>query len=427
MTTRTSAPRAHEGFMVGDEGCATAAMLPERRVPVKRAELVPPTREHFVWLEGPYSMCLNWHSTLFDEEAHQIGPTPPSVQSRPRRRLSLSPVERIEATPGRALPWPLARPARRSWVRAPVRAILIVPMVLPPVVVALIWKILFTPDISILDWSLGLLGLPQPAWLADPKLALWAVIVADVWEWFPFVMLMLLAALQMLPSDPLEAARLDGASRWQVFRYVTVPLLKPAIVVATLFRLIDSVKAFPHIFIMTGGGPGTTTEVTNFYAYLQGFSYTYVGYSSAIIVVMLLATFGMTRGVRFLAGARARAGARLPVDPDHAHGAPHCLRHPVLPDLQGSGAHRHADRARRHLPHVQPFPRDLDDAGVLRRRPPLAGGSGLHRRRRRHRGLSQDRPAPVGARPRHHRDLHLPSGVDRRLLLAAAHAQPSGD
>ena len=344
-------------------------------------------------------MCLNWHSTLFDEEAHQIGPTPPSVQSRPRRRLSLSPVERIEATPDRALPWPLARPARRSWVRARrvvfvgfvmpavivlalvtvlpllylvvtsftpldltnpasrrwtgltnyrqlaadgrfwnsvwvqaqlsfwtvalqmvigfaialllngrmrflelVRAIFIVPMVLPPVVVALIWKILFTPDISILDWSLGLLGLPQPAWLADPKLALWAVIVADVWEWFPFVMLMLLAALQMLPSDPLEAARLDGASRWQVFRYVTVPLLKPAIVVATLFRLIDSVKAFPHIFIMTGGGPGTTTEVTNFYAYLQGFSYTYVGYSSAIIVVMLLATFGMSLGVLRAAG-----------------------------------------------------------------------------------------------------------------------------
>ena len=183
-----------------------------------------------------------------------------------------------------------------------VRSTFIVPMVLPPVVVALIWKILFTPDISILDWALGLLGLPQPAWLADPSLALWAVIVADVWEWFPFVMLMLLAALQMLPSEPLEAARLDGASRWQVFRHVTVPLLKPAIVVAALFRLIDSVKAFPHIFIMTGGGPGTATEVTNFYAYLQGFSYTYVGYSSAIIVVMLLATLIMSLGVLAAAG-----------------------------------------------------------------------------------------------------------------------------
>ena len=183
-----------------------------------------------------------------------------------------------------------------------IRATFIVPMVLPPVVVALIWKILFTPDISILDWTLGVLGLPQPAWLADPGWALWAVIVADVWEWFPFVMLTLLAALQMLPSEPVEAARLDGASRTQVLRYVTIPLLKPAIVVAVLFRLIDSVKAFPHIFIMTGGGPGTATEVTNFYAYLQGFSYTYVGYSSAIIVVLLLATLLMSLGVLAAAG-----------------------------------------------------------------------------------------------------------------------------
>ena len=183
-----------------------------------------------------------------------------------------------------------------------VRSAFVIPMVLPPVVVALIWKILFTPDISILDWTLGLLGLPQRAWLADPGLALWAVIVADVWEWFPFVMLMLLAALQMLPNDPLEAARLDGASRWQIFRHITLPLLKPVIVVAALFRLIDSVKAFPHIFIMTGGGPGTATEVTNFYAYLQGFSYTYIGYSSAVIVVLLIATLLMSLGVLRTAG-----------------------------------------------------------------------------------------------------------------------------
>ena len=183
-----------------------------------------------------------------------------------------------------------------------VRATFIVPMVVPPVVVALIWKVLFTPDISILDWTLGILGLPQPAWLVDPGFALWAIIIADVWEWFPFVMLMLLAALQMLPDEPMEAARLDGASRWQAFRFITLPLLKPAIVVAMLFRLIDSVKAFPHIFIMTGGGPGTATEVTNFYAYLEGFSYTYVGYASSVIVVMLVVTFLMSVAVLRVTG-----------------------------------------------------------------------------------------------------------------------------
>ena len=104
-------------------------------------------------------------------------------------------------------------------------------------------------------------------------------------------MLLLLAALQMIPEEPLEAAKIDGASGWQVFRFIIMPLLRPALLVAGLFRLIDSVKAFPHIFIMTSGGPGTATEATNYYAYLEAFSYTYIGYSSSIIVVILIATF----------------------------------------------------------------------------------------------------------------------------------------
>jgi multiple sugar transport system permease protein len=118
-------------------------------------------------------------------------------------------------------------------------------------------------------------------------LALPAIIIADVWEWFPFALLMLLAALQMMPAEPLEAARIDGASAWQVFRHVVLPLLRPAIVVTVLFRLIESVKAFPLIFVMTGGGPGTVTEATNYYAFLQGFNYSLVGYSAAISVVVL--------------------------------------------------------------------------------------------------------------------------------------------
>lgn len=183
-----------------------------------------------------------------------------------------------------------------------VRAAFIIPMVLPPVVVALTWKILFTPDVSVLNWLLGLAGLPQPAWLTDSTLALWAIIITDVWEWFPFVFLALLAALQMMPEEPLEAAAIDGASRWQVFRYVELPLLKPVLLVVGLFRLIDSMKAFPHIFIMTGGGPGVATEATNYYAYLQGFSYTFVGFSSAITVVLLAATFALSLSLMRLVG-----------------------------------------------------------------------------------------------------------------------------
>jgi len=178
--------------------------------------------------------------------------------------------------------------------REAVRISVLIPMVLPPVVVALIWKVLFTPNISILNWALGLVGVSQPAWLTDPKLALWAIIIADVWEWFPFVLLLLLAALQMVPDEPMEAAKIDGASNVQVFWHVTLPFLRPALLLAGLFRLIDSFKAFPQIFILTGGGPGIVTEPTNYYAYLEGFSYTFIGYSSAIIVIMLIVVFALS-------------------------------------------------------------------------------------------------------------------------------------
>jgi multiple sugar transport system permease protein len=193
---------------------------------------------------------------------------------------------------------------RDSRVLEAIRALFIIPMVLPPIIVAIIWKVLFTPDISVLNWGLGLLRLPQPAWLADPQLALPALVVADVWEWFPFTMLMLLAALKMMPAEPLEAARIDGAGPWQVFRHIVLPLLRPAIVVTVLFRLIESVKAFPLIFIMTGGGPGTVTEATNYYAFLQGFTYSLLGFSAAISVVVLAATFLASYLIVSWAGAR---------------------------------------------------------------------------------------------------------------------------
>ncbi len=185
-----------------------------------------------------------------------------------------------------------------------IRALFIIPMVLPAIVVGIIWKVLFTPDISVVNWLLGWIGIPPPAWLADPRLALPAIIIADVWEWFPFTMLMLLAALQMMPEEPLEAARIDGAGNWQVFHHIVLPLLRPAIIVTALFRLIESVKAFPLIFVMTGGGPGVVTEATNYYAYLQGFNYSLVGYSAAISVVMLAAIFAISAVIIRGVGAR---------------------------------------------------------------------------------------------------------------------------
>lgn len=188
--------------------------------------------------------------------------------------------------------------------REAIRTGFIVPMVLPPIVVAIIWKILFTPLLTPLNLLTIPLQVRQPSWLTDPHLALWTIVAADVWEWTPFTTLILLAALQMMPREPLEAARVDGASAWQRFLWIVLPLLRPALIVAGLFRLIDSFKAFPLIFVMTGGGPGVSTEPTNYYAYTQAFTHTFIGYSSAMIVVMLLITMALSGAVMRLPGLK---------------------------------------------------------------------------------------------------------------------------
>ena len=178
----------------------------------------------------------------------------------------------------------------RSTILEALRTIFLIPMVLPPIVVAIIWKVLYTPDISPFHWSLEALGWGIPSLITHPDYALLAIIVADTWEWFPFTMLMILAALQMMPEEYIDAAKIDGASVVQMTLYVTLPYLKGVLLVAGLFRLIDSIKAFPLIFILTDGGPGTVTEVTNFYSYIQAFNFSYLGYSSAITVILVALT-----------------------------------------------------------------------------------------------------------------------------------------
>ena len=182
------------------------------------------------------------------------------------------------------------------------RTAFIIPMVLPPIIVAIVWKIWFTPLLTPLNLLSIPLGIAQPAWLTDPALALGTIVLADVWEWTPFTTLILLAALHMMPDDPVEAARVDGASPWQQFRWIVLPLLRPALIAAGLFRLIDSFKAFPLIFVMTGGGPGVATEPTNYYAYTQAFNQTFIGYSSAMIVVMLAVTIVLSAIILRLPG-----------------------------------------------------------------------------------------------------------------------------
>jgi multiple sugar transport system permease protein len=178
---------------------------------------------------------------------------------------------------------------RSSLLRA-LRTVFLIPMVLPPIVVAIIWKVLYTPDISPFYWLFAELGWDVPSLITHADWALTAIIVADTWEWFPFTMLMILAALQMMPEEYVDAAKIDGASVVQMTLYVTLPYLRGVLLVAGLFRLIDSLKAFPLIFILTDGGPGTVTEVTNYYSYIQAFNFSYLGYSSAITVVLVALT-----------------------------------------------------------------------------------------------------------------------------------------
>jgi multiple sugar transport system permease protein len=193
----------------------------------------------------------------------------------------------------------LDRPSRFLEV---LRTGFLVPMVLPPIVVAIIWKVLYTPDISPLHHLLAWLGLPIHSLITNPATAIWAIAAADTWEWFPFTMLMLLAALQMVPKEPQEAARIDGANAVQLFWHVRLPYIRPTLVVALLFRLIDSIKAFPLIYVLTDGGPGGATQVTNYYAFEQTFGFSYWGYGSAVATLMVAGVFLLSLAVNRLGG-----------------------------------------------------------------------------------------------------------------------------
>lgn len=190
----------------------------------------------------------------------------------------------------------------RSRLLEALRTVFLIPMVLPPIVVAIIWKVIYTPDISPMHWGLATLGVPIPSLITDPDWALTAIIIADTWQWFPFTMLMTLAALQMMPQEMIDAARVDGATPWQMTWHVTLPFLRGVLLVACLFRLIDSIKAFPLIYILTDGGPGSVTEVTNYYSFQQAFNFSLLGYSSAITTVLLIASVLMSWAIIRLVG-----------------------------------------------------------------------------------------------------------------------------
>lgn len=172
------------------------------------------------------------------------------------------------------------------------RAALLVPMMLPPVVVGVVWRLMLNPNFGAINGTLKGAGLntAQLTWTASPKLALFSVIMVDVWQWTPFMFLVLLAGLQSIPQEPYEAALIDGSSRWQTFQYVTLPLLKPAILIALLLRTMDLLRVFDQIFILTEGGPGFATETISLYIYRAAFRFSDFGYAAAMSFVLLILT-----------------------------------------------------------------------------------------------------------------------------------------
>ena len=177
------------------------------------------------------------------------------------------------------------------------RTLLLIPMMISPVIVGLVWLFLYFPELGYLNYFLGALGIDPVPWITSTTWALWAIAIADIWQWTPFVMMGTAAALQSLSPEPYEAAMIDGNSRWDVFTRVTLPQLKPVLVSLMFLRAIDAFKIYDIIFVLTKGGPGDSTETISLYIYRQSFTFWRMGVGAAasfvslIIIVVLITLF----------------------------------------------------------------------------------------------------------------------------------------
>lgn len=176
--------------------------------------------------------------------------------------------------------------------RGLVRTAMLLPILIPPVAIGNIWRLMYNPDFGIINSILGGIGLPTMDLLGSTNTALFAVIIVDVWHWTPLVFLILLAGLEALPSDVMEAANVDGASYWQTLWRIIIPLMMPALMVAFVFRSIVAFKVFDQIFLLTSGGPGTSTEVVSLYVYKVFFQQNQLGYGALLALVTIAIVCG---------------------------------------------------------------------------------------------------------------------------------------
>jgi len=182
---------------------------------------------------------------------------------------------------------------RDFFLKGVVRSLVLLPMIATPVAVALIWSLMMNPELGVLNYFLQSLHLHRSLWATSPALAIPSIALVDIWEWTPFMALIMLAALQSLSQDQMEAAKIDGANAMQRLFRIILPLIRPAVVVAVILRAIDALKTFDIIYVITQGGPGTASETLNVYAFKSSFLYLRIGYSASLLVILALVVVGV--------------------------------------------------------------------------------------------------------------------------------------
>ncbi len=179
---------------------------------------------------------------------------------------------------------------RRTILNQVMSVLLILPLMTAPAIAALMWKLMTNPNFGILSYLLSRVGVSDFRWASSPSTALLTVVLVDIWVYTPFMIVLLLAGLRALPRQPFEAAALDGVPASFVFFRITLPMLTPYIITATLFRMLDAIQQFDIIYAMTQGGPGDTLMVFQILAYLEAFTFTSIGRSAAMMMVLWLIT-----------------------------------------------------------------------------------------------------------------------------------------
>lgn len=267
-----------------------------------------------------WASFLNWNPSQRIGEADFVGVNnyiqifhdPAFWESASVTLKFASAVVLFEMVLGVGLALLLDRPIRGMSV---LRTVFILPMMIAPIVVGLLWRYMYHPTVGIFNRTLTSLGFEPVPWLAESKWAFASVVIADIWQWTPFIFILSLAALQSLPKSAMEAARIDGAKGWQLVFYIKLPLMMPVLIVALLLRLIDAFKVLEVILVLTNGGPGLSTEILALRISRTASEFRELGTAAAIsnllLILLLVLTLAMFSYTKFteLRANKMRAAA----------------------------------------------------------------------------------------------------------------------